>query len=152
MDYKKLYLTLIGILIVSLISYGVYSYKVISKDVEVKNICADDDLIARLIVDNSNPFSKFKFIKKRHTDCKILLINNKDDAEEFKNEEFCPYLDASTNSVAMLVHTYVSDMYDRETASKELKSLIPLMTPYDYCPQYYNNMLTLVKLKKRFGL
>jgi hypothetical protein len=81
-----------------------------------------------------------------------LLIDNKEDAVTNRNENFCPALDASTNSVSLLVHTYVNDMYDRENASKELKKMVSLMIPYDYCPQYYGNMLTLAKLKKRLGL
>lgn len=152
MDYKKLSFILIGILGLLLVGYGIYNYRVIQANIEEKNICVDDELIARLIMDNSNPFSKFKFIKKRNTDCKILLITNKPEAQEHKKEEFCPVLDASTNSISMLIYTYVHDMYDRETASKELKKMVPLMTPYDYCPQYFNNMITLVKMKKRLGL
>lgn len=152
MNYKKLCFILIGILVLLLAGYGVYSYKVTQTKIEEQNICADDELIARLIVENSNPFSKFKFIKKRNTDCKVLLITNRDDAQEHKSVEFCPVLDASTNSVTMLIHTYVNDMYDRESASKELKKMVPLMTPYDYCPQYFSNMITLVKIKKRLGL
>lgn len=152
MDYKKICFILIGILVLLLAGYGIYSYKVTQTSLEEQNICADDELIARLIVQNSNPFSKFKFIKKRNTDCKVLLITNKPEAQENKNEEFCPFLDASTNSVSMLIYTYVNDMYDRESASKELKKMVPLMTPYDYCPQYFNNMITLVRMKKRLGL
>lgn len=152
MDYKKLCFILIGILVLLLAAYGVYSYKVTQANIEEQNICADDELIARLIVQNTNPFSKFKFIKKRNTDCKVLLITNKPEPQGEHNIEFCPVLDASTNSVSMLIYTYVHDMYDRETASKELKKMVLLMTPYDYCPQYFNNMITLVKMKKRLGL
>ncbi len=152
MDYKKLCFILIGLLVLLIAGYCIYSYHVTQVKLEEQNICADDELIARLIVDNSNPFSKFKFIKKRNTDCKVLLITNKDEAREHRNDEFCPVLDASTNSVSMLIYTYVHDMYDRETASKELKKMVPLMTPYDYCPEYFDNMVTLVKLKKRLGL
>lgn len=152
MNYKKICFSLIGLLVFMLVGYGIYCYKITQANIEEQNICADDELIAKLIVDNSNPFSKFKFIKKRNTDCKVLLVTNKPEAQENKNEEFCPVLDASTNSVSMLVYTYVHDMYDRETASKELKKMVPLMTPYNYCPQYFNNMLTLVKIKKRLGL
>lgn len=59
---------------------------------------------------------------------------------------------ASTVSVSVLIKAYVDDMYDRESASKELKNMIPLMLPYDYCSQYYSNIETLVKMKKRLGL
>ncbi len=152
MNYKNLCFILIGVLVLLLAGYGLYNYRITQATLEEQNICADDELIARLIVDNANPFSKFKFIKKRNTDCKVLLVNNKEDAQEHKNEDFCPFLDASTNSVTMLILTYVNDMYDRETASKELKKMVPLMTPYDYCPQYFNNMVNLVKVKKRLGL
>ena len=120
--------------------------------VEEQNICMDDELIADLIVKNINPFSKFKFIKKRNADCKVLLIKNKDEALNTKKTDFCPMLDASTVSVTMLIKAYVDDMYDRESASKELKNMIPLMLPYDYCSQYYSNVDTLIKIKKRLGL
>lgn len=152
MNYKKLCIILIGSLVLLFAGYGLYKYKVTQTNLNEQNICANDELIARLIFENSNPFSKFKFIKKRNTDCKVLLINNKYEAQEHHKDAFCPYLDASVNSVSMLIFTYVNDMYDRETASKELKAMVPLMTPYDYCPQYYSDMLTLVKLKKRLGL
>lgn len=152
MNYKKFYFVLIGILVFLFIGYAFYNHKVTQANLEEHNICVDDELIARLIVENSNPFSKFKFIKKRNSDCKVLLVTNKPEAQEHKNEEFCPVLDASTNSVSMLVYTYVNDMYDRETASKELKNVISLMMPYDYCPQYFNNLITLAKMKKRLGL
>lgn len=152
MNYKKSFFVLIGFLVFLLIGYAFYHHKVTQANLEEHNICVDDDLIARLIVKNSNPFSKFKFIKKRNSDCKVLLIANKTSAQKQKNEKYCPLLDASTNSVSMLVYTYVNDMYDRETASKELKNVIPLMMPYDYCPQYFNNMIMLAKMKKRLGL
>lgn len=152
MNYKKVCFILIGCLVLLFIAFGINKYRIEQININAQNICADDELIARLIVSNSNPFSKFKFIKKRNTDCKVLLITNKEDAQANKNEEFCPVLDASTNSVTMLIHTYVDEMYDRETASKELKNIVPLMTPYNYCPQYFNNMLTLVKIKMRLGL
>ena len=43
-------------------------------------------------------------------------------------------------------------MYDRESASKDLQDTIDLMTPYNYCPEYMDNMVNLIKLKKRLGL
>lgn len=144
---------LIGILALALlVGFGLYNYNLTQKQIDTQNICQDDDLIARLIVDNSNPFSKFKFIKKRNTDCKVLLITNSDLARNEQKNELCSFLDASTNSVTMLIFTYVNDMYDRENAAKEYKSMLPLMMPYSYCPQYLDNMYTLVKVKKRLGL
>lgn len=152
MNYKKLCFILTCILAFLFVGYTYYCYVVTQVNLEEHNICNNDELIARLIVENSNPFSKFKFIKKRNSDCKVLLITNKTSAQEHKNEKYCPLLDASTNSVSMLIYTYVHDMYDRETASKELRNMIPLMMPYDYCPQYFTDMVTLTKMKKRLGL
>ena len=137
-----------------LILFGVYFFVYNSKQavIDEQNICLDDELITDLIVKNINPFSKFKFIKKRNMDCKVLLIKNKEEALAAQKDEFCPIIDASTMSVTMLIKAYVDEMYDRESASKELKNIIPLMLPYDYCPQYYSNMETLIKIKKRLGL
>lgn len=132
--------------------FGVRYYVINQIELESFNICQDDDLVARLIVNNINPFTKFKFIKKRNTDCKVLLATHKEDALEFQKSEFCSYLDSSTNSLTMLIYTYVHDMYDRETASKEFRSVVPLMTPYNYCPQYIDNMYTLIQIKKKLGL
>ena len=132
--------------------FRLYNYSIEQTVLESQNICQDDELIARLIVDNINPFSKLKFIKKRNTDCKVILIINKDDAEQFQKAQFCSFLDASTNSVTMLINAYVHEMYDRESASKEFKEMVKLMTPYNYCPQYLNDMSVLIKIKKRLGL
>lgn len=141
-------LILLLVILLGLTGYFGYHYYVDNNASNSTNICQDDELLARLIDKNVNPFSKFKFLKKRNMDCKVLLITEK----ETKSVEVCSALDASTNSVVMLVYTYVNDMYDRETAAKELKSMVELMVPYDYCPQYYDKMIDLVKLKKRFAL
>ena len=61
-------------------------------------------------------------------------------------------MSSSTNSVSMLVLTYVNDMYDREAAAKELNKTVNLMSNFNSCPEYMDNMITLVKLKKRLGL
>lgn len=119
---------------------------------ESENICQNDELIAKLIVNNINPFSKFKYLKKRNTDCKVTLITNKNEALSIQPLSFCHAIDASTNSITMLVNAYVHDMYDRETASKELLMMVNLMTPYNYCDEYIDNIVTLVQLKKRYGL
>ena len=152
MKINKFLFILIGLLVLILVGYGIFLHTANMAEIEEQNICTNDELVAQLITGNSNPFSKFKFIKKRNNDCKALLISHENDALDHKNNGFCPILDASTNSITLLIYTYVNDMYDRETASKELKSLFPLMAPYDYCPQYSKDMTTLVKIKKRFGL
>lgn len=152
MMIKKKRLVYIIFSIIFLLFGSVWFYHFKQSSVEEQNICMDDELIANLIVKNINPFSKFKFIKKRNADCKVLLIKNKDEALSTQKEDFCPMLDASTVSVSVLIKAYVDDMYDRESASKELKNMIPLMLPYDYCSQYYSNIETLVKMKKRLGL
>lgn len=131
--------------------YGVYNYFKDLQAVTSVNICQDDDLIAKLIVNNKNPFSKFKFLKKRNYDCKALLTENRELASR-QDETACSVLDYTTNSITMLIYTYINDLYDRETASKELKSTVSLMIPYSYCTQYYPDMLTLVEIKKRLGL
>ena len=151
-NLKKPLLISVGILALIACGFGIYNYILTHSEIEKINICQDDDLISKLIVQNANPFTKFKFIKKRNTDCKVLLINNKEEAIQKQNAELCSSIDASTNSVTMLIHTYVNDMYDRENASKEFNNMVPLMTPYNYCPQYMTNMITLIKLKKRLGL
>lgn len=152
MKNNKLILITALVLFLVLCAFEMNKYHVSQTNLNEHNICQDDELIARLIDQNANPFSKFKFIKKRNTDCKVLLITNKEEALEKQNIDFCSFLDASTNSVSLLILTYVNDMYDRETASKEYKTMIPLMTPYNYCPQYLDNMYTLIKIKKKLGL
>ena len=147
---RKFFVIILGVMI--LLGGYLWFYYFNQTAVEEQNICMDDELIADLIVKNINPFSKFKFIKKRNSDCKVLLIKNKDDALNTQKADFCPMLDASAASVSMLIKAYVDDMYDRESASKELKNMIPLMLPYDYCSQYYSNVETLIKIKKRLGL
>lgn len=132
--------------------WGGYIYKINNDVIEKRNICQDDELIARLIEQNINPFSKFKFIKKRNADCNLLLINNKDEAIKSQSNQYCSVLDSSTTSIILLVNTYVHEMYDRENASKELRITTPLMTPYNYCPQYFDHMIDLIQLKKRLGL
>ena len=148
----KLIICFLVIVLVAFGGWGGYIYYLEQQSYDKANICQNDDLIAKLIVDNANPFSKFKFIKKRNEDCNIMLIDNKEEALASKDNSLCTVLDASTNSVTMLVYTYVNDMYDRETASKELKNTSSLMTPYNYCPAYFDNMITLIKIKKRMGL
>jgi hypothetical protein len=150
--FKKLIIIAIGTFVFISLVFGAYKYHFEQQALVIQNICEDDELIARLIVDNANPFTKFKFIKKRNIDCKVLLINNKEEALNNQNQNFCSVLDASTNSLTMLIHTYVDGMYDRETASKEYKNMIPLMVPYNYCPNYLNDLYTLINIKKRLGL
>ncbi len=149
--WKSICISLL-VLILAGVLWGGYIYKVSQDNIEKKNICQDDELIAQLIEQNINPFSKFKFIKKRNSDCNFLLATNKENAIKSKNEQYCSLLDSSTTSIILLVNTYVNEMYDRENASKELRITTPLMTPYNYCPQYFDNMVDLVRLKKRLGL
>ena len=52
----------------------------------------------------------------------------------------------------MLVNKYEKDMYDRETAAKELNKTVNLMSNLNSCPEYMDNMINLIKLKKRLGL
>lgn len=142
----------LSVLVVAGALWGGYLYKLNNDVIEKKNICQDDELISRLIDQNINPFSKFRFIKKRNADCNVLLINNKDEAIKSQDAQYCSVLDSSTTSIILLVNTYVHEMYDRENASKQLKITTPLMTPYNYCPQYFDNMIDLIQLKKRLGL
>lgn len=151
-SFKNIILVVFGFLLLVFIFFGIRVYTIRQLNFESQNICQNDDLIAKLIVNNINPFSKFKFLKKRNVDCKVLLITNRDDAEKSKKQEFCSMIDASTNSVSMLIYAYVNEMYDRETASKELHQIVPLMVPYSYCSQYYENLTDLVTIKKRLGL
>lgn len=148
----KLIVLIVVFLLLVLCYFGITWHQSVQSDLDEHNICQDDELIIRLIDQNVNPFSKFKFIKKRNSDCKVLLVTHKDEALEKQNLDFCSVLDASTNSVSMLILTYVNDMYDREAASKEYKSMVLLMTPYNYCPQYLDNMYDLIKIKKKLGL
>lgn len=151
-DLKKIILIVLSVIVLIFAFFGMRMYFISQTNYEAANICQNDDLIAKLIVNNINPFTKFKFIKKRNVDCKVLLVTNKEEAEIHKRQEFCPMLDASVNSVTMLILTYVDEMYDRDTAAKELKQMVPLMIPYSYCPKYYDNLLDLVTIKKRLGL
>lgn len=151
--YLKVFLFFIIFILVGFIVFNVYLYFSNQITYQNVNICQDDDLIVKLISENINPFSKFKFIKKRNDDCNQLLVQNKVSLKEVQNSsEACSVLNSSTNSVSMLVLTYVNEMYDRESASKELRDTIDLMTPYNYCSEYMDNMINLIKLKKRLGL
>ena len=153
-NYKKVLSVGSVVLIVSFSVYYFYIYYLNQKTYEKLNICQNDDLIVKLISKNINPFSKFNFIKKRNQDCNTLLIENKYNLINLQepNQEVCSVLSSSTNSVSMLVLTYVNDMYDRETAAKELNKTVNLMSNLNSCPEYMDNMITLVKLKKRLGL
>ena len=143
---------LLSVIIITIVAFTAVHIKGGHNDAENLNMCQDNALVLKFIEQNKNPFSKFKFIKKRNEDCKTLLNDNKDDAVRYKKEEFCSILDSSTNSLTVLINAYVHDMYDRETASRELRSMTPLMTPYDYCPQYIDDMITIISIKKRLGL
>ena len=153
-NYKKVLSVGSVVLIVSFSVYYFYIYYLNQKTYEKLNICQNDDLIVKLISKNINPFSKFNFIKKRNQDCNTLLIENKYNLINLQepNQEVCSVLSSSTNSVSMLVLTYVNDMYDRETAAKELNKTVNLMSNLNSCPEYMDNMIILVKLKKRLGL
>ena len=149
----KFLLFFIIFILVGFIVFNVYLYFSNQITYQNVNICQDDDLIVKLISENINPFSKFKFIKKRNDDCNQLLVQNEVSLKDGANSsEACLVLNSSTNSVSMLVLTYVNEMYDRESASKDLQDTIDLMTPYNYCPEYMDNMVNLIKLKKRLGL
>lgn len=153
-NYKKVLSVGSVVLIVSFSVYYFYIYYLNQKTYEKLNICQNDDLIVKLISKNVNPFSKFNYIKKRNQDCNTLLIENKYNLINLQepNQEVCSVLSSSTNSVSMLVLTYVNDMYDREAAAKELNKTVNLMSNLNSCPEYMDNMITLVKLKKRLGL
>lgn len=151
-NYWKLIIIVLSVLLVGALGWGAYLYMVNQKSIEQINICQDDELVARLIVNNVNPFSKFKFIKKRNSDCNVLMVVNKDDAINTKSEKYCSVIDSSSVSLILLINTYVNDMYDRESASAVFKKTTPLMIPYNYCPQYMDNMIDLIKLKRRLGL
>lgn len=153
-NYKKVLSVGSVVLIVSFSVYYFYIYYLNQKTYEKLNICQNDDLIVKLISKNVNPFSKFNYIKKRNQDCNTLLIENKYNLINLQepNQEVCSVLSSSTNSVSMLVLTYVNDMYDRETAAKELNKTVNLMSNLNSCPEYMDNMIILVKLKKRLGL
>lgn len=148
----KICLVIASLFLVLLAGFALVKYHNNNKAIDNTNMCQDDALIFKLIDDNVNPFTKFKFIKKRNEDCKSLLRINREDALKYQKEQFCSYLDSSTNSLTVLINAYVHEMYDRESASKAFHDMTPLMTPYEYCPQYINDMITLIKIKKRLGL
>ncbi len=156
MDILKKYwksLTIaLGVLVIIYGFFGIKNYIISRQKLEITNICQNDELIAKLITKNINPFSKFKFMKKRNMDCRVMLAENTPDAKESQPEDICSALDAATNSVVMVVDTYVKDLYDRPSASKELKTTAKLMIPYSYCPQYYQDMVILVNIKRKYGL
>ena len=149
---RRIVVWILTVFLLIFVGFKFYNYHISYLKLEVQNICQDDELIGELIVKNTNPFSKFKFIKKRNSDCKVLLIENKDLAFNEQKKEICSILDDSKSAAIMLIYSYVNDLYDRESASKELEAVVPLMTPYNYCNQYMENMLDLIKVKKRFAL
>ena len=68
----KIYCIIGSILLLIMLIFGLFKYHNNSKAISSTNICQDDALIFKLIDDNVNPFTKFKFIKKRNEDCKLL--------------------------------------------------------------------------------
>lgn len=152
--YLKYVIFFIVCVIIIFLGVNVYLHFATQIAYQKVNICQDDDLIAKLISQNINPFSKFNFIKKWNEDCNSMLIENKNNSinSQTYSQEVCSILKSSTNSVSMLVLTYVNEMYDRETASKELRKTARLMTPYNSCPEYMDEMIDLIRLKKRLGL
>ena len=150
--YWKSVLAAISVLLLILAAFGIKSYFISSQKIDFTNICQDEELTVKLIIKNANPFSKFKFIKKRNQDCSTLLAMYKKEAETAKPVSYCSLLDSSTVSVTMLVKSYVNDMYDRVSASKELRAMVQLMAPYSYCAGYYADMLLLVELQQKYGL
>ena len=149
---KKIMLVSFIILILFYGGFCVYKSGLSNANAEKLNICQDNELVVQLIEKNVNPFSKFKFMKKRSADCKELLIQNSKDALQYKKTDNCSVLDDSKVSTVMLIHLYVNELYDRHAASDELNSVVPLMTPYNHCPQYFDNMMDLVKIKKKMAL
>lgn len=141
-----------GVMLVIWSFFGLKNYLISREKIESTNICQNEELIGKLINKNINPFSKFKFMKKRCTDCRVLLATNKPEAEINQTESFCSILDDATISTTSVIETYVKDLYDRPSAGKELKTTAILMTPYGYCPQYYKNMIILVEIKGKYGL
>ena len=63
---KKLKILLFSASLVLIVFLGfrLYKYHSYQQTIEQYNICQDDVLIYKLIENNINPFSKFKFIKK----------------------------------------------------------------------------------------
>ncbi len=150
--YWKSLAIALGILVLLWGFFGIKNFIISRQQIEITNICQNEELLAKLITKNINPFSKFKFMKKQSNDCRVLLAENTPEASENQPQNLCSILDAATSSVAMVVNTYVNDLYDRPSAAKELKTTAKLMTPYSYCPQYYPNMLILVEIKQKYGL
>lgn len=149
---KNIIIIVITFLVLLLGGFGIYNYHLSNLKVEKQNICQNNDLVLELIENNINPFSRFKYMKKRSADCKELLAENSTDALKMKKEDKCSLLDDSKTSSVMLIYLYVNELYDRHAASDELNSLVPLMTPYSYCQQYFDNMMDLVKIKKKMAL
>lgn len=133
-------------------AFGIKNYIISRQKIDIVNICQDDELIMKLITKNKNPFNKFKFIKKRNQDCSVLLAIYKHEAVTAQPVSYCSILNSATVSVTMLVNTYVKDMYDRASASQELKTMLQLMVPYSYCAEYYADILLLIELRKKFAL
>ncbi|MFI3300194.1 MAG: hypothetical protein R3Y28_02115 [Candidatus Gastranaerophilales bacterium] len=132
-------------------SIQTYNHYLEIQIITAQNICQDEELIARLVSKNINPFNKLNFLVKRNDDCKTLLANSTKDAQR-KTKEICTVLDSSKGSVLTLINTYIKDLYDREQAARELKIMVKLMTPYDYCDQYYDTLVDMVIFKKKFAL
>lgn len=150
--YWKSLAIALGILVLLWGFFGIKNFIISRQQIEITNICQNEELLAKLITKNINPFSKFKFMKKQSNDCRVLLAENTPEASENQPQNLCSILDSATSSVTMVVNTYVNDLYDRPSAAKELKTTAKLMTPYSYCPQYYPNMLILVEIKQKYGL
>ncbi len=150
--YQKSILIAFGVIVILWSFFGIKQYLIYRQKIETTNICQNDELITKLITRNINPFSKLKFLKKRNTDCNVLLAENKITAETEQPASLCSLLDSSTVSITTLIDTYVKDLYDRKTAGKKLRTVVLLMQPYNYCEQYYADMMILIEIKQKYGL
>ena len=115
-------------------------------------ICRDYELASysmRAYKHNMSALAKFHH--KRIQSCIDLMDKYKYNSGFFNRMEKCSITDAATESVIPLVQLLLSNGEDN-VAKKELSTLLEAMQPYSYCPQYDDNLRTIVKYKRLLDL
>lgn len=118
-----------------------------------EHICRDYDTaayITKAYQSNTKELTRFNY--KRTQDCKKLLKvygENKGLLDQWKK---CGVLDATFASVVPLTKQLVNYYGDSESARTEIVSVLELIQPFSYCPQYGYVNKTLDEFKTKLGL
>lgn len=122
-----------------------------SEDLD-KYICRDYELASYSIkAYQHNMAALARFHHKRMSSCIQLMDKYKKNRGFFNRIEKCGITDAATSSVVPLIQLLLSNG-EGDVAKDELEKLLNAMEPYSYCPQYENNLRTIVKYKRLLDL